>query len=166
MDGAEALTTVAQIAVGLAGFAGIAIAFNRRPGELTALEGYRLILLFATSFGALFLALLPFGLQLLGMPAPALWRLSSALFVGFDLLLLGCLTRPTLRFLRDVREIFNLRVLTGLLAGHVAAIGLLSASAVGAFPGRESGLFLCALLWLLFHSAVQFARILFIRPLS
>jgi hypothetical protein len=158
------LTTIAQIAVGLAGFTGIAIAFTRRPGELTPLEGYRLAILFATSLGALFLALIPFGFGLVGVRDSTLWRISSALFVAFEAGLLIYLVPRTLRFLGEAREIFNVRVLTGLAAGHVVAIVLQAVNALGGFRGAESGVFLWGLIWLLFHTALQFARILFIRP--
>ena len=164
MDPTAPLTTVAQIAVGLAGFTGIVIAFTRRPGELTPIESYRLAILFGTSFGALFLSLVPFAFGLLGVGSPAVWRLSSAAFVAFEVGLLGTLVPRTLGYLRQAREIFNLRVLGGLAAGHAVAIVLLVVNVAGGFEGAAAGVFLWARVWLLFHSALQFARMLFVRP--
>jgi hypothetical protein len=166
VDPSGPLTTVAQIAVGLAGFTGIVIAFTRRPGELTPIERYRFAILFGTSFGALFLSLVPFGVALVGVEAPALWRLSSAAFVAFEIGLVASLLPRTLRYVREARELFDLRILGGLAAGHALAIVLLIVNAFGGFAGAAPGVFLWALVWLLFHTALQFARMLFVRPLT
>jgi hypothetical protein len=40
MNGAEILTTIAQLGVAVAGFSGIAIVFNRQPGGLTGFEAF------------------------------------------------------------------------------------------------------------------------------
>ena len=98
------------------------------------------------------------------MGSPAVWRLSSAAFVAFEVGLLGTLAPRTLGYLRQAREIFNLRVLGGLAAGHAVAIVLLVVNVAGGFEGAAAGVFLWALVWLLFHSALQFARMLFVRP--
>ena len=40
MNGAEILTTIAQLGVAVAGFSRIAIVFNRQPGGLTGFEAF------------------------------------------------------------------------------------------------------------------------------
>ena len=60
MNGADILTTVAQLGAAVTGFSGIAIAFNRHPGRLGDFEAFRVSLLFANSLAAVFLALIPF----------------------------------------------------------------------------------------------------------
>src|SRR5437762_13493078 len=66
MNGAEILTTIAQLGVAVTGFSGIAIAFNRRPGGLGGFEAFRVSILFANSLAAVFLSLIPFAFFYLG----------------------------------------------------------------------------------------------------
>jgi hypothetical protein len=60
MRGAEILTTIAQLAVGVTGFSGIVIAFNRPSGRLSRFEAFRILILFLNSLGAMFFSLVPF----------------------------------------------------------------------------------------------------------
>jgi len=55
----DAFQTVAEVAIGLAGFSGLLVAFRRSLGPLSSVQKYRMRILFALSFGALFLSLLP-----------------------------------------------------------------------------------------------------------
>src|SRR5438067_4440589 len=98
MDGAEILTTVAQLGVGVAGFSGIAIAFNRQPGRLSDLEAFRVVILFATSFAAVFLSLIPFALHYFGLADFVVWRASSGLCALFELIFVISRIGPTRRF--------------------------------------------------------------------
>jgi hypothetical protein len=60
VSGSEILTTIAQLGIAVSGFSGIAIAFNRQPGRLSDFEAFRVSILFANSFAAVFLSLIPF----------------------------------------------------------------------------------------------------------
>ena len=78
MEPGEALSTAAQIAVALAGFAGVVVVFRRESvHDWTAVDKFRLRLLLANSI--LPLALCVIGLLLLTIkPAPAgIWRWCS-----------------------------------------------------------------------------------------
>jgi hypothetical protein len=87
MEPAEALTTAAQIAVALAGFAGVVVVFRRESvHEWPAVDKFRLRLLLLNS-------VLPFGLCMLGLllltvesASTAIWELcSGASFVVLSL---------------------------------------------------------------------------------
>lgn len=160
----ELLVTLAQLALGLAGFTGIGVLFTHRPGELTPLEKYRLGLLFSSSFGAMFLALLPLWLHLVDLEASALWRIASAVMFGFAVGGVALFLRPTRRFLREAPEIFNHWLLAAITAGHVFNGFLQLLNALGLFDAGSPAVYTSGLLWMLAHSSLQFARILFIRP--
>jgi hypothetical protein len=89
MQPSDALNAVAQVAVTLAGFAGIVVIF--RPGSIhqwSALDKFRLRLLLANS--ALPLAYSLFGMFLLTIDPPpvAIWRWCSGFVFAIDLIFL------------------------------------------------------------------------------
>lgn len=83
LDQHETLSTFAEIAVAIAGFSGIVIAFGRRSlGSLTDLERRRLSNLFALSGFVIFSTLLSIScLYVESLEATLLWRSQSALIV-------------------------------------------------------------------------------------
>lgn len=86
--------------------------------------------------------------------------------IVFELVFIPVIVRRTLRFLNQHRELFNIALLSFLLAGHVLNVFLQLLGAVGWNGGRGLSIFIFGLLWLLFHSAFQFGRILFVQPMS
>jgi hypothetical protein len=166
MRGAEIFTTIAQLAAAVTGFSGIAIAFNRSPGRLSEFEAFRVLILFANSLAAMFLALIPFAFFYMDWADPAIWRTSSALIVVFEAVFLSVFIRLTRRFLRHHREVFNLALLLFVFGGHLLNALVQLLSALGWNGGRGLSIFIFGLLWLLFHSAFQFGRILFVQPVS
>jgi hypothetical protein len=138
MNGAEILTTIAQLGVAVAGFSGIAIVFNRQPGGLTGFEAFRVSLLFANSFTAVFLALIPFAFFYLGWRQDMIWRAASGICVVFEVGFIATHAPWAWRFLRVRREPFNLKLLTFVACGHlINAIAQLF-NAFGMTEGRLS----------------------------
>ena len=80
MDGHDELLTIAEIAVGLAGFSGVVAGFIQRGG-LSAADRLRFIALFITAFAALVLAFIPIALAYAGFQDENLWRLSSVIMM-------------------------------------------------------------------------------------
>ena len=74
---------LAEIAIGLGGFGTIAIVLARDPARWGPADFFRTAALFLSSFGALFLALLPIGLATAALPDVVLWRVSSAVMTAF-----------------------------------------------------------------------------------
>ena len=164
MNETDILTTIAQLAIGVAGFSGIAIAFNRQPGKLIDVEAYRIAILFANAFAAMFISLLPFPLYYLFDDLETVWRLGSAVIAIFTTFFLNYYLRRTRRFRREVPQLFNTFQLFLTRIGHIVNLCVQVASAAGVFAARHSAVFLFGVLWLLFHSTFQFGRILFVQP--
>jgi hypothetical protein len=76
LDGHDELLTIAEIAVGLAGFSGVVAGFIQRGG-LSAADRLRFIALFITAFATLVLAFIPIALAYGGFQDESIWRLSS-----------------------------------------------------------------------------------------
>ena len=164
MDTTRFLLSLAQMALAIAGFSGILIAFIRTPGKLTDLERYRLQWLFGPSFGAMFLALLPTTFQVVDLPASLAFRIASGALAAFTVIWYASQIGPTRRHLRETPAIFQRRTLYGLAAGHVVSAAFQTTAAAGAWGDRVEGIFACGIVWLLFTAAYQFSRILFVRP--
>ncbi|MBW2398640.1 MAG: hypothetical protein JRG80_05130 [Deltaproteobacteria bacterium] len=75
MDGHDELLTIAEIAVGLAGFSGVVAGFIRRGG-LSAADRLRFIALFVSAFAVLVLAFIPIALAYSGFQDESIWRRS------------------------------------------------------------------------------------------
>ncbi len=80
MAGADALFTIAEMAIGLAGFSAVVAAFTTH-GELTSTDRSRFVLLFTTAFVAALLAFVPTILNETGLADATLWRTSSGIMI-------------------------------------------------------------------------------------
>ena len=124
METSEIVLVLCQMALAVAGFSGITIAFIRTPGRLSELETYRLTWLFGTSFSALFVGLVPVVIGQFTVSETAAWRLGAGLMAGATLLLYAAQLSPSRRFLRETPTIFHRWILFGLALGHAANLGL------------------------------------------
>ncbi len=80
MEGSDELLTIAELAVGLAGIAGLVVAFTRH-GRLLPTDRFRFIVLFSQALFVAALAFVPFGFHHAGQAGPALWSASSGVMV-------------------------------------------------------------------------------------
>jgi hypothetical protein len=161
MQGSDALVVIAEISLGLAGFSGIVLVLARRAPS--PWDSWRTLSLLGASFGALLLSLIPFGLHFSGVPAPALWRLSSGAMV---LYYLAFIAPSFVLLLRLEKSQLPYYWIVGVVASAGSAgnalLQLLNALAIG-FSGNLA-VFFWGLVWFVFYSAAQFALILFVRP--
>jgi hypothetical protein len=67
LDIAEALLTLSQVAVGLAGFSSVLVALGGEPNKWAPIDAFRIVAMLSSSFGALFLSLVPFVLHFVGI---------------------------------------------------------------------------------------------------
>jgi hypothetical protein len=155
VEQSDFLTTAAQIAVGLAGFTGVASAFSGRPTDVSAeIQAERLRGMIEAGLVAVIFSLLPFLLSDLELSEAALWRLASALY----------LVVWTATFVLGVRR--GLQVLRGAPAqprswgAALALIGVLSFGSLvsGVIGFRPSSCYLFALLLQLTLCALFFYR--------
>lgn len=160
----DSLQTVAEIGIAFAGFSGLVIAFRRKAGPLTIVHKYRLRVLLALAFGAMFLALLPDLLYSLSMSAPAVWRSASLAALVFSCAFLTWWLVASRHMVRVVPEIFHRWAVVRMATGHVTIVLLLLAAATGLAGRYAAAAFLAALIWYLMHAAQQFSRMLFIQP--
>lgn len=80
MDASDELLTIAELAVGLAGFSGIVIAFSQRGG-LREADKFYFIALLASAGTAALLAFVPFLLYHTGFDGATLWAYSSIIML-------------------------------------------------------------------------------------
>ena len=163
-DLTEALATIAEVAIGLAGFSGIVVVLSRTfERRLTPLERYRMFLLLVPSLATSFL-----GLSIMALYAsevPGAMRIGSGLLAVFCFGFPASQIRRTIHFYRKVPELFQAPVLWGILGGYLS-VGVLSVVHASGLIGVMPSVVFIGLLWPLFQSALQFARMLFIRPLD
>ena len=162
MDGRDELLTIAEIAVGLAGFSGVIAAFTRR-GDLSAADRLRFVSLFVTAFAALVLAFVPIALAYGGFQAENLWRLSSLIMVFTSLT--GIVFYPF--GLRTVRkEIETHSVLTPLFLLVPALINLVVQLVnAGAWIWQPNFVpYLIGMLIYLYAAGLVFVFIVLFRP--
>ena len=159
----DALSTIAEIALGLAGFSGVVVVLGRQPGAFSRVEAGRLVLLLVSSIGAMFLALLPLSLAPLELSDSLLWRVSAGTFTAFCLGY-GLIGRSRVRIVRaHAPEIYSLAVSVFNYATVGTAV-ILQVVVLARPADLGPGFYVLGLLGLLLTATVQFVRMLFVRP--
>jgi len=160
----ESLQTIAEVGVALAGFSGLVVAFRKKSGPLTEVEKYRLQVLLALSFGAMFLSFLPEVLGSLELESNDAWTYSGFALCLYSIIFLSWWIRATRNFIHTFPEIFHWSVFTRMIIGHVGVIVLLLSAIFSLLSVKAAAAFVIALIWYLIHSAQQFVRMLFVQP--
>jgi len=164
MEPSEALTAAAQIAVALAGFAGVVVAF--RSGSLhdwSPLDRLRLWLLLGNALGPLFACLLGMLLLAIKPTPPSIWQWCS----GFSVLLFlafGFVSRRRQATLgaREIRGMGVYRYLfyfMGIAAMVVALVQIYNSVVAGFF-----WLFYLSIIFQIVLGGLQFARMILLPP--
>ena len=164
MEAFDTLLTLAEVSLGLAGFAGIVVVFGRGPGALAPADSFRLLALVGCSLGTLFLSLIPIALASLGLPEPTLWQWSSAMMLAVAV---PAHLFAFSRIRRDAAAILEVVPVYLLPFGALLFLANLIAqicNALGVGWSPSFGVYLLGLLLYLGFSATQFARMLFVRP--
>jgi hypothetical protein len=162
----EPLSLIAEIAVGLAGFAGVAVMLGRGPGRWGAGDALRIRLLLTAAFSALFASLVATGSHWAGASEGVSVRLGAAALLAGQLywgVFLGPQIprlEPSERALFDPRLAVALRLVA--YSSWAAQLVVLS----GLAGPAASWLFLYGLLLCLGYAALGFVRLLFVRPSS
>jgi hypothetical protein len=160
----DTLLTLAEVSLGLAGFAGIVMVFGPGRGVLAPADSFRLLALVGCSLGTLFLSLISVALGFVGVAEPELWQWSSAMMIAVivpaHLFAFARIRRHTAEIL-EVVPIYVLPVGMALFLINLIA-QLCNALSVVLSP--SFGVYLFGLILYLGFAAVQFARMLFVRP--
>jgi hypothetical protein len=164
MEPGEALGTAAQIAVALAGFAGVVVVFRRESvHEWSAVDKLRLRLLLANS-------ILPLGLCMMGMVLvtikpmpPGIWRWCSGIAFVVSLFFAITMTKYFRRL--DVRQVQRERgtrfifYLFGMFGIAVNLLQLYNAAFLGVFWA-----FFIGIVFQVIIALFQFARMILLLP--
>ncbi len=96
MEASDELLTIAELAIGLAGFSGVVVAFTRQ-GALKPTDRFRFLGLFTQALTVVLLSFVPFGFHHAGQDGATLWRASSGIATLswlFNSWLIGVRLRP------------------------------------------------------------------------
>jgi hypothetical protein len=163
IDVANALLTVAQIAIGLAGFSAILVALSGKPHQWKPVDAFRIRNILAFTFQSVFLSLTPFVLAFFAWPESTVWKaallvIALATFGNVLLVLSG-----VYRLSGAERAVLNAGVVSTVTAVLfvTAAVELLAAFGM---VRPAPAVFFLGLLVLLAVSTVLVARFLFARP--
>ena len=165
MEPGEALGIAAQIAVALAGFAGVVVVFRRESvHEWSLLDKLRLRLLLANS-------ILPLGLSMIGMllltikpMPPELWRWCSTMALVVFLMFLA----TTAKFFRRLgqQEVQRERGTSRFMRYFFGALGM-AAMLLQAYNVALLGAFWPFFAWVVYQlvtAVAQFARMILLLP--
>ena len=157
----DQLQTIAQVAIGLAGFASVATALRKqeRMDSLVVLQ--RLTVLLVLSISVVFLSFLPVVLSGIGLDDARVWRISAAVFAAFAIFLLTPIS-PIVRntqALRKVGYVHHQMYKDWVLYPFLVAIACSLTISVGLFVDSSGAAFVFSLGTLLLGAAVQFFRL-------
>lgn len=163
IDVASALLTLAQVAIGLAGFSAILVALSGKPHQWTPVDAFRIRNILAFSFQSVFLSLIPFVLAFFSLPEPTVWKVSLLIIAVATLGNVLLVLSGVYRLSRPERAVLNAAVVSTVTAilFTTAAVELLAAFGIVRPP---PGVFFLGLVILLGVSTVLMARFLFARP--
>lgn len=155
-----AFQSLAEFGIALAGFTSIVIVFGRRDGDFHPADRFRVFTALVLSLGAAFLALFPVGLDLVGLSAPMVWRVSSVVLVAY----IGWYSviaeiRPA-----EARVVLSSHLRNVFRTLRAAAILASILNATGVFFPPQAGVYFFAVLCPLAIGGIVFVRVVFIRP--
>ena len=163
MNPSDTLSTVAEIALGLAGFSGLLVVLGRQPGHFSLAEVARLAAMLVASLSALFLAIIPLVLHDFGLSGASLWRASSSIMGVSILGSAALLARPVRQFRASESRAYSPYILWSVLLGALAVLLVQTANILGLLGSPGAGPYSLGLLFFLAVGALQFVRILFVR---
>ena len=163
MQASEELLTIAELAIALAGFSGVVVAFGHK-GQLTAIDRMRFFCLLTLSVGVAVMAFLPAVLHLLGISGSLLWRVPSTVFLVVSVPYYIVVAPRLMRSARglDVLPPKSFLILAfSLMSLHLA---LLLCNAVGWPYSPSAALFVCVLIVWLVLASMFFGILVLGRP--
>ena len=164
MADSAAFQTLAEFGIALAGFTSIVVVFRRGGEQLHPADHFRVFSALMPSLVGAFLALVPVGLDQLGLPPATMWRVASIVLAGAAFSLVATITIQLRRLPPEASALLfrPLGIFLRILVGFSAVGGL--ANATGALAPPQGGLYFFAVLLLLITGAIVFVRMVFIRP--
>jgi len=157
MESASVLESIAEVAIALAGFGGIAAGLGcRTRGTWSSDDRQRLTLLASASLVVVFACFLPHVVFQLGFTAS--WRVASVLFLTYPGIMLVYVLWNWRQWSSSPRYS---RIAAWLVIGsQILALSFLFAVALGYAEVRQFGFYLAATLLVLFQASLYFLRLL------
>jgi hypothetical protein len=164
MEPGEALGVAAQIAVALAGFAGVVVVFRRESvHEWSSIDKLRLRLLLANSILPLLLCMVGLLLLTIRPPPAGIWRLCSAcglvVFLSFFITMRKTFRRLDIRQIQRERPTGFVFYFFGTLGMATMLLQVYNAALLGAFWA-----FYTAIIFQIITAMFQFARMILLPP--
>ncbi len=113
MEDVEALMTIAQLAMGLAGFSSVVVTLNQRSA-VNENEKYFFFVLITVTFTAIFMALVPLGIHHLGYVGASLWKICSTIMLTGSIVLIVLNTMAVPKSLKTRGHIMDARSLVSI----------------------------------------------------
>jgi hypothetical protein len=162
----ESLSTIAEIGIGLAGFAGVVVALGNRSHRLDPLDRMRVIGMLVGSLGAALLATLPKILADIGVAEQTTWRTSSAVFACYLSMFLVYSFLASRALPPSLRAHLHLGMWILVIGGTLVFAVVLGDNTLGLSGAPSAGPYLSGLYFLLVYSSIQFLRLLLVRPIN
>jgi len=158
----EAIATLSEFALALAGFAAIALVLGQREGALPPGAIYVVRFMVVNALGPAILSLLAVVLAQVGVPEPGLWRLCSAFYLAGGAFF-GALSLRHQRDLSRTGQLILTRSLHyALWIGSFVAHAIELSNLIGYPWPPSAGMFLLGLWVLLAMAGLQFVALLFL----
>lgn len=156
LEQTDSLHTIAELAIALAGFAGIVVAVDRRSSAAQVSVHGGLGILLGSSFGAALFAFVPEWVEASGVAPGHTWHVSNGLFGAYRVAYIGIATRAA----RQAGNPIPRPVWIGALA-----LGICHFAAAGGLIELQYFVYLTGLLWGLAMAVLSFGRLVReIRP--
>jgi len=160
----EALSLIAEVAVGLAGFAGVAVMLGRGPGRWSPGDALRIRLLLTAAFTALFATLIAIGSEWAGTAERTSVQLGAAALLSGQVYWGAVVARQIPRLEPPERALFDPRLALLFRVTMYSSWGAQLVALSGLLAPAGRWLFLYGLLVCLAYAALAFVRLLYIRP--
>ncbi len=167
----DALLTISELGLGLAGFSGVILVFEGSPTSMHPVDWTRIRMLLTVSLGTMVLSLMPFGLEMFNSVDTELWRVACGLGAFWNLVIGAIFFPDVMRLTRDERaDLFAGGRIGYVLTTILFALGIIAffvhlLYAIGAIEGNGAGLFFLGNVWLLVLAAYLFASMVFVRQM-
>jgi hypothetical protein len=160
----DALQTLAQFGIALAGFTSIVVVFRRGEREFHPADRFRVFAALAPSLMGAFLALFPVGVYLMGVTDATLWRVSSAILAASGIGFLVSNMIAARRIPAEAKNVLSRGLWPLFRSLQVIPVLVGIANGFGFFLPPQGGLYFLGVLSLLVFGAIVFVRVIFVRP--
>lgn len=154
------LEVIAQIALGLAGFSGVMIALGRPSAAVDPPIRFRLRALCYASFGAMFLAIIPFAVFNGQWSDTTSWRLLGVVMTVVTTAGLLYFPFTAFRLRREYPDLFQLPLVVVQFANDVLRF-LLALAVLFGSSRYQANAYIMVLILLLLQGSIAFVRVLF-----